>query len=119
VYGQEALVPLEFLVPSLRVEVITNMKERGAIQERLRQLMEMDEDRILIGFHQQVQKERDKSCYDTHIKKKIFKEGDLVLIYDSKFLQHPGKFIMHWLGPYEVKIVTYGGSVQLKDLGGT
>jgi hypothetical protein len=35
------------------------------------------------------------------------------------FFQHPGKFRMHWLGPYEVKTVTDGGSVQLKDLGGT
>ena len=25
---------------------------------------------------------------------------------------------MHWLGPYEVNIVTDGGSIQLKDLEG-
>jgi hypothetical protein len=50
---------------------------------------------------------------------KNFKEGDLVLLYDNKFFQHPGKFIMHWLGPYEVKIVTDGVVVQLKDLGRT
>jgi hypothetical protein len=54
-----------------------------------------------------------------HIKKKSFKEGYLVLLYENKFLQHPGKFRMHWLGPYEVNTVTYGGYVQLKDLGGT
>jgi transposase InsO family protein len=119
VYGQEAVVPLEFLVPSLRVAAITNMTERGTVQERLSQLMEMEEDRILAGFHQEVQKARDKSWHDRHIKRKSFKEGDLVLVYDSKFLQHPGKFRMHWLGPYEVKTVTEGGVVQLKDLGGT
>jgi hypothetical protein len=112
-------VPLEFLVPSLHIATITNMTERGAIQERLSQLMEMEEDRILAGFHQEVQKARDKAWHDRHIKKKSFKEGDLVLLYDSKFFQHPGKFRMHWLGPYEVNIVTDGGSVQLKDLGGT
>jgi hypothetical protein len=44
---------------------------------------------------------------------------DLVLLYENKCFQHPGKFRMHWLGPYEVNIVTYGGFVQLKDLGGT
>jgi hypothetical protein len=81
--------------------------------------MVMEEDRILAGFHQEVQKARDKSWHDRHIKRKSFKEGDLVLVYDSKFLQHPGKFRMHWLGPYEVKTVTDGGVVQLKDLGGT
>jgi hypothetical protein len=41
-----------------------------------------------------------------------------VLLYDNKFFQHPGKFRMNWLGPYEVKLVTDGGSVQLKYLGG-
>jgi hypothetical protein len=118
VYGQEAVVPLEFLVPSLHVATITNMIERGIVQERLSQLMELEEDKILEGFHQEVQKSRDKSWHERHIKKKIFKEGDLVLLYDNKFLQHPGKFRMHWLGPYEVKYVTDGGSVQLQDLTG-
>jgi hypothetical protein len=47
-----------------------------------------------------------------------FKEGDMVLLYDSKYLQHPGKFRMHWLGPYEIKFVTDGGVVQLQDLTG-
>jgi hypothetical protein len=47
--------------------------------------MEMEEDRILAGFHQEVQKARDKSWHDRHIKRKSFKEGDLVLLYDSKF----------------------------------
>jgi hypothetical protein len=75
------------------------------------QLMEMEEDMILEGFHQEVQKVRDKSWHDRHIKKKSFKEGDLVLLYVSNFFQHPGKFRMHWLGPYEVNIVTDGGSI--------
>jgi hypothetical protein len=69
-----------------------------------------------VGFHQEVQKARGKTWHDRHIKRKSFKEGDLVLAYDSKFLQHPGKFIMNWLGPYEVKIVIEGEVVQLKYL---
>jgi hypothetical protein len=100
VYGQEAVVPLDYLVPSLCIATITNMTEEGVAQEILDQLMELEEDRILAGFHQEVQKEKDKSWHDRHIKKKIFKEGDLVLLYDNIYLQHPGKFKMHWLGPY-------------------
>jgi len=84
VYGQEAVVPLEFLVPSLCVASITQMTERGAIQEILNQLLSMEEEKILVGFHQQVQKVRDKSWHDRHIKKKMFKEGHLVLLYESK-----------------------------------
>jgi hypothetical protein len=50
------------------------------------------------------------------MKKKTFKEGDLVLMYDNKSLQHPGKIRMHWLGLYEVKFVTDGGDVKLRYL---
>jgi hypothetical protein len=46
--------------------------------------MEIEEDKILEGFHQEVKKERDKARHDRHIKKKRFKEGDLVLLYDNK-----------------------------------
>jgi hypothetical protein len=48
--------------------------------------MEMEEDMILVGFHQEVQKARDKAWHDKHIKRKSFKEGDLVLVYENKFL---------------------------------
>ena len=80
--------------------------------------MIMEEYRILARFHQEVQKSRDKAWHDRHIKRKNFKEGDLVLVYDSESLQHPEKLRMHWLGPYEVKNVTDEGVVELKDLGG-
>ena len=42
---------------------------------------------------------------------KTFKVGDLVLLYESKFVKFPGKFCMHWLGPYQVKHVTSGSAV--------
>jgi hypothetical protein len=81
--------------------------------------MLMEEDIILVGFHQEVHKAREQSWHEIHIKRKSFKEGDIVLVYDNKFLQHPGKFKMHWLGPYEVKTIIDGGVVLLKYLGGT
>jgi hypothetical protein len=57
--------------------------------------------------------------HNRHIKRNMFKEGDLVFLYHSKALQHPGKLRMHWLGPYEVKVVTDGGDIQLKDIAST
>jgi hypothetical protein len=35
VYGQEAVVPLEFLIPILRIAAITQIIECGVIHERL------------------------------------------------------------------------------------
>jgi hypothetical protein len=54
VYGHEAVVPLEYLIPSLCITSITNMTERGPSQEILSQLMELEEDVIMDGFHQEV-----------------------------------------------------------------
>ena len=51
------------------------------------------------------------------MRKKAFKQGDLVLVYDSKFIKHHGKFRMHWLWPYEITHVTEGGA-KLKNLNG-
>jgi hypothetical protein len=109
VYGLEAVVPMEYLVPSLRIIAFANMDDTGIVQESLAQLVELEEDIFVAGFHQQVQKEREKAYHDWHIKKKAFKQGDLVLVYDSKFIKHPGKFRTHWLGPYEIAYVTEGG----------
>jgi len=59
------------------------------------QLTELKEDRFLAGFHQQVQKELEKSLHDQHIKLHTFKINDLVLLYDNKFAKFLGKFQMH------------------------
>jgi hypothetical protein len=72
-------------------------------------LVQLEEDRFIGGFHQQVQKEREKAYHERHIKKKEFKKGDLVLVYESKFIKHPRKFRTHWLGPYEIAYVIEGG----------
>jgi hypothetical protein len=109
VYGKEAMMPMEFILPSLHIATITELSDTGTIEERLAQLVQLEEDRFVTGFHQQVQKAREKSWHDRHIKQKKFQVGDLVLLYDNKFMQHPGKFRMHWLGPYVIQQVTKTG----------
>jgi hypothetical protein len=42
----------------------------------------------------------------------------MVLVYDTKFMKHLGKFRMHWIGRYEIAYVTEGGVAQLKTLTG-
>jgi hypothetical protein len=61
IYGQEIIAPLDCLMPSLCIAIITNMTKNGTTEERLAQLMELEEDIIMIGFHQGVHKEKDKA----------------------------------------------------------
>jgi hypothetical protein len=43
----------------------------------------------------------------------------LVLLYDNKYLQHPGKLHMHWLGPfYLVYIISEAGVSKMETLQG-
>jgi hypothetical protein len=86
------------------------MDDTGIVQDRLKQLVEPKEDRFIACFHQQVQKEREKAYHEKHIKRKAFKQGDLVLLYDIKFMKNPWKFRTHWLGPFEVAYITEEGA---------
>ena len=111
-------MPMEYILPSLRIAQITGMVDIDTAQERLAQLLALEEDRFITGFHQKVQKAREKAWHDRHVKNKIFQIGDLVFLYDSKFVKFLGKFKMHWLGPYQIQQVTDGGAVQLSKLNG-
>jgi hypothetical protein len=48
------MVPMEYLVPSLRIATFTGMDDSGIFHDRLAQLLELEEDRFIVGFHQQV-----------------------------------------------------------------
>jgi hypothetical protein len=51
VYGLEFIVPMEYLAPSLRIVAFTDMDDTGTVQERLAQLVELEEDIFIVGFH--------------------------------------------------------------------
>jgi len=82
----------EYIVPNLRIAVVTGMSDREALEERLVQLEELEEERFLAGFHLQVQKQCKKAWHDCNIKLCMFKINDLVLLYDNKFEKLHGKF---------------------------
>ena len=110
---------MEYIVPSLRIIALTKMTDTDAVEERLAQLVQMEEERFIAGFHQNVEKQRHKAWHDHHIGTKQFKVDGLVLMYDNKFFKHPGKLKTHWLGPYVVAHITEAGMVKLRKLDGT
>ena len=91
-YGEEAVMLMEYILPSLRIVAITEMVDSNIMEEWLVQLLVSEEDLFLAGFHQQVQKSREKAWPDRHIKQRTFKNGDLVLMYENKFNKFLGNF---------------------------
>ena len=56
VCGQESVIPMKYILPSLRITQITGMTDTDIVEERLAQLLALEEDRFITGFHQKVQK---------------------------------------------------------------
>ena len=65
-------MPMEYIIPILRIAQITEMADTDTMNERLAQLIALEEDRFIVGFHQKVQKTREKAWHNRHIKSKIF-----------------------------------------------
>ena len=111
-------MPMEFLVPSLCVALMTKMIKEGMVKKILEELMELEEDKLLVKFHQGVQKQQQKAWHDQHIWHKEFHPDVLVVLYDNKFMQHPSKLHMHWLGPFQVDHIAKVSIVKIKELQG-
>lgn len=47
VYGKEVVMPMEFIIHSLRVASITNFMEENIVQKHLQELMDLEEDRFI------------------------------------------------------------------------
>ncbi|KAJ9552184.1 hypothetical protein OSB04_016229 [Centaurea solstitialis] len=61
-----------------------------------------------------IYKEQRKKLHDAHLKEvKVFKEGDKVLMYQTRFKLSPGKLKSRWIGPYVVLKAYPSGYVDL------
>lgn len=57
VFGVEDVMSMEYIIPSLRIASLIRMMDHEALEERLTQLEELEEEWLLASFHQQVQKQ--------------------------------------------------------------
>ena len=118
VFGQHAVVPVEFEVPTLRVTVEERMSEDKSLMERAYRLEELEEARNEASKYLTHRQALTKKYHDKGLKKAVLNDGDLVLLYDSRFAHFPGKLHTRWLGPYIVHKVFPNGSVQVATLEG-
>ena len=62
---------------------------------------------------QRIYKEKTKTFRDKNILKREFKEGDQVLLYNSRLKLFPEKLKSRWSGPFKVKQVKPYGAIVL------
>jgi hypothetical protein len=89
------------------------------VVKRRIQISELEEMRLKAYENASINKERIKRWYDKRLKKKEFKEGDKVLLYNSRFKTfRRGKLQSKWDGPYIVHSVLSSGAVTIMDVKG-
>ena len=119
VYGQEALLPIELELASLRVITNNSTKPSERLQQRILDLerLELDREEAINYYAAQAEKRRKK--FNQNLVDKKLKEGMLVLRYDNRFdNRKDGKLLAKWEGPFLVLKRYNNGSYQLQDVEG-
>ena len=89
-------------------------------KKRKMQLSELEEWREKAYHNAKLYKERTERWHDKRLKKKEFKPGDKLLIFNSKMnLFGHGKLRSKWEGPYKVISTLSHGAVTLQNDEGT
>ena len=116
VHGLEAVVPAEFVIPSLRIAI---HKRLGDVESHTKRLLASEK---LTKAHQlaihamAVEKQHRKAWYDKTLHKKELHDGDLALLFSSK--KHKGKLKLIGTGHYVVHHINDNGAFLLKTLEG-
>ena len=118
VYGQHSIMPVEFEIPTQRVSIEERLPVEESQDARLLQLQKLEEDRMYALEETEKQQAKRSKKYNAKMKPVVIKEGDLVLMFDSRYMLFPGKFHTRWIGPFTAKKIYPNGSVQLEDMDG-
>ena len=86
--------------------------------KRLLQLNELEEIQNEAYENSLIYKDKAKRWHDKHILNKSFKEGDKVLLFNSRLKLFPRKLKSRWSGPCSVISLTPYGSIGLKSVDG-
>ncbi|XP_024976253.1 uncharacterized protein LOC112514152 [Cynara cardunculus var. scolymus] len=92
-------------------ELNISLNEAG--KKRKLQLCELDEHRLLSYENAKLYKEKTKKWHDNRIQYRELREGQHVLLFNSKLKLFPGKLKSRWFGPFLISKVYPYGAVDL------
>ncbi|MCO5612776.1 hypothetical protein L7F22_067046 [Adiantum nelumboides] len=119
VYGQEALLPIEVELGSLRVLARETTSSKEKLEQRILDLQRLELDREAATDYYITQANKKRKQFNNKVKEKKLEEGMLVMRYDSRLdLSHSKKFLQRWEGPYVIFKKFKNGSYRLQDLSG-
>ncbi|CAA7052568.1 unnamed protein product [Microthlaspi erraticum] len=116
--GSLVHLPLELEYRARWAIKFLNMELSTAQEKREMDLHELEEIRLDAYESSRIYKERTKAFHDKRITPKVFKEGDDVLLYNSRLKLFPGKLKCRWSGPFKVKEVLPYGAITLVNNNG-
>ncbi|MCO5587096.1 hypothetical protein L7F22_041042 [Adiantum nelumboides] len=119
VYGQEALLPIEVELGSLRVLARETTSSKEKLEQRILDLQRLELDREAATDYYITQANKKREQFNNKIKEKKLEEGMLVMRYGSRLdLSHSKKFLQRWEGPYVIFKKFKNGSYRLQYLSG-
>jgi hypothetical protein len=98
VYGKPCHLPVEIEHKAYWATRAINMDMLAAGNKCILELHELDEMRLQSYENASIYKEKTKRIHDKHIMNREFREGDLVLLFNSRLTLFPGKLKSRWSG---------------------
>ncbi|XP_071687002.1 uncharacterized protein [Rutidosis leptorrhynchoides] len=100
VYGTEAIIPAEILVPTKRVQSFDESTNGKGLHANLDMLEERKE---IAAIQEAMNKQKISNYYDKHVKPLSFKVGEYVWRNnEASRAENTGKLGPNWEGPYEI-----------------
>ena len=100
VYGKACHLPIKIEYKAWWAIKKLNLDLGRASLKRLLNINELEEIRNDAYLNSMIAKDKLKKWHDQLIARKNFKQGNQVLLYDSKLHLFPGKLKSRWTGPF-------------------
>nr|KYP31334.1 Gypsy retrotransposon integrase-like protein 1 [Cajanus cajan] len=117
VYGSDAMILVEIGEPSFRRAHFNGLNNEAELQTNLDLAEEIRDRAVVIA---EAAKQRHKRRFDSKVKPREFREGDLVWRATGEARKDPrqGKLAPNWDGPYRVRHNLNNGAYKLEYLSG-